>query len=52
MLEAQLVKGLKEEFNITSNKYNASIKVLVKQYVKGEISKQGLTDLLKGFSKE
>lgn len=52
MFEAQLLNGLKEEFNITTNHYNKSIKILIKQYIKGEINKQGLTDILVGFSKE
>ena len=52
MFEAQLVKGLKEDFNITTERYNKTIRLLVKQYIKGEISKQGLTSILEGFSKE
>lgn len=52
MFEAQLLNGLKKEFNITTAKHNKTIKILIKQYIKGEISKQGLTDILKGFSKE
>lgn len=52
MFEAQLIKGLKEDFNITTAKHNKTIKILVKQYIKGEISKQGLTDILNSFSKE
>lgn len=52
MFEAQLVNGLKKDFGITTAKYNKTIKLLVRQYVKGEISKIGMTDILKGFAKE
>jgi hypothetical protein len=52
MFEAQLLNGLKEEFNITTAKHNKTIKVLVKQYIRGEITKQDLTDILNGFAKE
>ena len=52
MFEAQLVNGLKSEFGITTAKYNKTIKILVKQYVRGEITKQALTDILNGFAKE
>ena len=52
MFEAQLLNGLKNEFGITTAKHNKTIKLLVKQYIKGEISKQGLTSILEGFSKE
>ena len=52
MFEEQLVNGLKKEFGITTNKYNKSIRLLVKQYVKKEISKAGITDILNGFAKE
>ena len=52
MFEAQLVNGLKEEFGITNAKHNKTIKTLVKQYIRGEISKQGLTDILRGFATE
>lgn len=52
MFEAQLLNGLKKDFGITTAKYNKTIKLLIKQYVKGEINKQGLTDILTGFAKE
>jgi hypothetical protein len=52
MFEAQLVNGLKKDFGITTEKYNKAIKLLVRQYVKGKISKVGMTDILEGFSKE
>lgn len=52
MFEAQLMNGLKEEFGITTNKYNKTIKLLIKQYVKGQINKQALSDILIGFAKE
>ena len=52
MFEAKLMNDLKEEFGIITNKYNKTIKLLVKQYVKGEISKSGLENILKGFARE
>jgi hypothetical protein len=52
MFEAQLLNGLKKEYGITTAKYNKTIKILIKQYIKGQISKQGLTNILIGFSKE
>ena len=52
MFEAMLINCLKEEFGITTNKYNKTIKLLVKQYVRGEISKIGLEIILKGFARE
>lgn len=52
MYEAQLLEGLKKDFNITTNKHNKTIKLLIKQYIRSEISKQGLTDILKGFAAE
>ena len=51
MFKAQLLNDLKKEFNITTNKYNKSIKILIEQYIRGEISKQRLTDILVGFAK-
>ena len=52
MFEAQLMNSLKSDFDITTNKYNKTIKLLVRQYVTGKISKVGMIDILKGFSKE
>ena len=52
MFETRLVKGLKEDFGITTAKHNETIKILAKQYIRGEISKQGLTNILKGFAQE
>jgi hypothetical protein len=52
MFEAQLLNGLKKDFGITTAKHNKTIKILIKQYIKGEISKQSLTDILKGFAQE
>lgn len=52
MFEAQLMNSLKSDFGITTNKYNKTIKLLVRQYVTGKISKVGMIDILKGFSKE
>ena len=52
MFEAQLVKGLKNDFGITTAKHNETIKILVKQYIRGEISKQSLINILKDFATE
>ena len=52
MFEAKLLNELKEEFGITTAKYNKTIKLLIGKYIKGEISKQGLTSILNGFATE
>lgn len=52
MFEAQLLEGLKKDFNIKTNKYNKTIKLLIKQYIRSEISKPALIDILKGFASE
>jgi hypothetical protein len=52
MFEAKLLNELKEEFGITTAKYNKTIKLLIGQYIKGKISKQGLTSILNGFAAE
>ena len=49
--EMELVNGLKKEFNITVDTYNKSIANLVKQYIKGQITKDSLSSILSGFAK-
>lgn len=52
MFEAQLLNELREEFNITTAKHNKTIKILIKKYIRGEISKEGFINILKGFARE
>lgn len=52
MFEAQLLNGLKSEFGITTAKHNKTIKLLIRQYIQGKITKEALTDILKGFARE
>lgn len=52
MFETQLLNGLKKDFNITTAKHNETIRILIKQYIKGEITKNNMLDILKGFAKE
>ena len=52
MFETQLLNGLKKDFNITTSKHNQSIRILIKQYIKGQITKNNMSNILKGFAKE
>lgn len=52
MFETQLINGLKKDFEITTSKHDKTLKILVKQYIKGEISKQAFQDILKSFARE
>lgn len=52
MFESQLLSGIKKDFGITTANHDKTIKALIKQYIKGEISKQGFLNILKSFSKE
>lgn len=52
MFETKLLNGLKKDFNITTTKHNKSIKILIRQYLKGQITKNNMSNILKGFAKE
>lgn len=49
MFESQLLESLKADFGITTKKHNQTIKKLIKQYIKGEISKENLTDTMQSL---
>ena len=49
--QIELVNGLKKDFNITVNTYDESIAILIKKYIKGQITKDNLSNILSGFAK-
>ena len=49
--QMELVNGLKKDFNITVNTYDKSIAILIKKYIKGQITKDNLANILSGFAK-
>lgn len=44
--EAQIVNGLKNEFEISSNKFDKLISKIAQQYIKGDITKSAMRELL------
>lgn len=50
--QMELVNGLKKDFNITVDTYDKSIAALIKKYIKGQITKNNLLNILSGFAKQ
>ena len=44
--EMQIVNGLKKEFQIKGNKYDKLISKVANQYIKGDITKNAMHELL------
>lgn len=44
--EAQIVNGLKKEFEVKNNKHDKLIAKIAQQYIKGDITKNAMNELL------